>query len=101
MSVRLYTRIATRSPPLRWPPARPPRTHRPESSKGKRIQIPANLANFREPGSTGYVPKTARQIPRAGLDRLCPETTQVTIPAWLENFRSRARPATSRRRRTW
>ena len=34
------------------------------------VQIPPNLANFHEPGSTGYVPKT----------------TQVAIPSWLKNF---------------
>ena len=34
-------------------------------SKGSRVQIPPSLANFQEPGSTGYVPKTTPvTIPR-------------------------------------
>ena len=61
-------------------------------SKGKRIQIPANLANLREPGSTGYVPKTALVTIPAALQNLREPgstgyvPTHVTIPAWLENF---------------
>ena len=67
MSVRLYTRIATIAAVAVAVGATASYASAGDS-KGKRIEIPANLANLREPGSTGYVP------------------TQVTIPAWLENF---------------
>jgi hypothetical protein len=61
---------------------------------GTRIQIPPSLANFREPGSTGYVPK-ATQVAPAWLESLhepgstgyVPKTTRVAIPSRLENFR--------------
>ena len=80
------------SPPLRWPWARAASYASAGDSKGKRIEIPANLANLREPGSTGYVPKTTLVTIPAGLQNLREPgstgyvPTQVTIPAWLENF---------------
>ena len=79
MSVRLYTRIATIAAVAVAVGATASYASAGDS-KGKRIEIPANLANLREPGSTGYVP------------------TQVTIPAGSRTSRSRARPAMSRRR---
>ena len=42
-----------------------------DSAKGTRIQIPPSLANFREPGSIGYVP----------------QVTRVVIPSRLAHFR--------------
>ena len=82
MSVRLYTRIATIAAVAVAVGATASYASAGDS-KGKRIEIPANLANLREPGSTGYVPKT----------------TQVMIPAAArEPPASRARPAMSRRR---
>ena len=70
MSVRLYTRIATRSPPLRWPPA--PRLVRiGRRLEGQADRDPGEPGQLREPGSTGYVPKTAL----------------VTIPAAFQNLR--------------
>lgn len=91
MSVRLYTRIAAAIAVVAVAAAGAPYAAA-DSSKG--VQIPANLANFREPGSTGYVPKTAQIVIPAALVNLrepgstgyVPETAQVAIPAWLENL---------------
>ncbi len=80
MSVRLYTRIATIAAVAVAVGATASYASAGDS-KGKRIEIPANLANLREPGSTGYVP-TRRSRSRRGS----------------RTSRSRARPATSRRR---
>ncbi len=88
MSVRLYTRIATIAAVAVAVGATASYASAGDS-KGKRIEIPANLANLREPGSTGYVPKTRRSRFRGA--RGCPESTSASN-------RSRARPATSRRR---
>jgi hypothetical protein len=67
MSARLHIKIATAIAAVAviatatapYASAAPP--------KGTRVGIPANLANFREPGSTGYVPKT----------------TDIVTPPWL------------------
>jgi len=91
MSVRLYTRIATIAAVAVAVGATASYASAGDS-KGKRIEIPANLANLREPGSTGYVPKTALVMIPAALQNLRePGSTgyiprQVTIPASLRNF---------------
>ena len=55
MSVRLYTRIATL---IAVAAVAATGTSYASADSSKGVQIPANLANFREPGSTGYVPMT-------------------------------------------
>ena len=90
MSVRLYTRIATLIAVVAVA-ATGASYASADSSKG--IQIPANLANFREPGSTGYVPMTQvtpawlKNFREPGSTGYVPETTHVVIPARLKNFR--------------
>jgi hypothetical protein len=69
MSVRLHTMIATTIAALAVTAATASYASA-GPSKSTRVQIPASLANFREPGSTGYVPNT----------------TRVAIPSWLKNF---------------
>ena len=109
MSVRLYTRIATTIAVVAVAAAR--RLVRIGRFVEGHVKIPANLANFREPGSTGYVPMTTQawlenfrkasstgyvpMMTQAWLENFrkasptgeVPETTHVVIPAWLENFR--------------
>jgi len=68
MSVRLYTRIATLIAVVAVA-ATGASYASADSSKG--IQIPANLANFQEPGSTGFVPAaevTVASTADRGLD---------------------------------
>jgi hypothetical protein len=91
MSVRRYTKIAAIAAVAVAAAALVPYASA-DSSKG--IQIPANLANFREPGSTGYVPKTTQIVIPAWLENLQEPgstgyvpTTHVVIPASLRNFR--------------
>jgi hypothetical protein len=63
-------------------------------SKGTPITIPSRLANFREPGSTGYVPKATRVVLPArfahfrepGSTGWVPKTTRVVIPARFAHF---------------
>jgi hypothetical protein len=89
MSVRLYIRIATTLAVVAVA-AGGVSSASADSSKG--IQIPPNLANFQEPGSTGYVPMTPitpawlKNFREPGSTGYVPETTHVVIPANLANF---------------
>lgn len=64
-------------------------------SKGTHVQIPPSLVNFREPGSTGYVPNAAHvTIPprlagfrEPGSTGYVPGMTGVSIPSRLAHFR--------------
>ncbi len=64
------------------------------SSKGAHVTIPASLANFHEPGSTGYFPNTTRVTIPAALAKLrepgstgyVAQTTRVAIPASLSRL---------------
>ena len=70
MTARLYTKIARTIAPAVVIAAVVAPGALAGSSKGTHVTIPASLANFREPGSTGYVPQTTRVAIPAALSRL-------------------------------
>lgn len=71
MNTRIYTKVTTAIAAAAMIAAAVAPCASADSTKGARVQIPPSLANFREPGSTGYVP----------------QVTRVVIPPALSHFR--------------
>ena len=71
MNARIHTKVTTAIAAAAMIAAAVAPCASADSAKGARVQIPPSLANFREPGSTGYVP----------------QVTRVVIPPALSHFR--------------